>query len=371
MNIAFDAKRAIQNYTGLGNYSRFVIESMSEFFPDNRFFLFAPKKRDNHRLDTIRSRSNISFVFPSGAGKYIPSLWRVLGSPAEIKRNRIDVFHGLSNELPFCTDKAKTVVTIHDLIFLRYPEFYKPVDRWIYTQKFRWACRNADMVVAVSECTKRDIISFFGISEEKIQVVYQSCHPQFSQPATDEKRREIVEKYKLPRRYILYVGSIEARKNLLLAVRALQHLPDDIHLVALGRPTNYQRMVEDYAALKGLSRRLHIFNGTPFADFPAFYQTAQAFVYPSFFEGFGIPIIEALNSGTPVVAATGSCLEEAGGGGSVYVDPNNELALADALKTIITNPKLAENMSIEGKKYVQRFEAKPIAERLNEIYQKI
>jgi len=373
MRIGFDAKRAVQNNTGLGNYSRYIIEVLSTFYPDNFYLLFAPKQKENNRLNTILSKKNISFVFPDGISRSFSSLWRLFGIKNEIKKNKVEIFHGLSNELPVNIQKTgvPSVVTIHDLIFLRYPEYYKPIDCAIYRTKFKQACENSDKIVAVSECTKRDIVSFFHIPQEKIAVVYQGCHPNFSQEASEEKKKEVAERYQLPLRFVLYVGSIEPRKNLLLAAKALKRLPEDIHLVAIGKSTPYQSKVEAFARESGLQSRLHIKNNLPFEDLPAVYQLASLFVYPSFFEGFGIPIIEALTCGTPVIAATGSCLEEAGGPGSIYVDPNDDAELANKIEEVLTNEVLAQRMIERGREYVIRFSEKGIASEIITIYQSL
>ena len=373
MKIGFDAKRAVQNNTGLGNYSRYIIEILSAFYPDNFYLLFAPKQKENNRLNTILSRKNISFVFPDGISRLFSSLWRIFGVKKEIKRNKIDVFHGLSNELPVKIRKAgvRSVVTIHDLIFLRYPEYYKPIDRIIYRKKFKQACENSDKIIAVSECTKRDIVSFFHIPQEKITVVYQGCHPNFGRKVSEEKKKEVRERYQLPLRFVLYVGSIEPRKNLLLAVKALKRIPEDVHLVAVGKSTSYQSEVEGFAHKANLESRLHIKNNLPFEDLSAVYQLASLFVYPSFFEGFGIPIIEALTSGIPVIAATGSCLEEAGGPDSIYVDPNDDAELANKIKEALTNEDLTRHMVKKGREYVSRFSEKEIASDLITIYQSL
>ncbi|GHT11776.1 hypothetical protein AGMMS4956_05330 [Bacteroidia bacterium] len=153
-----------------------------------------------------------------------------------------------------------------------------------------------------------------------------------------------------------------------MPVKALSKIPEDVHLVAVGKPTPYQAEVEAYAAKNGLSSRLHIINNVAFEDLPAIYQSAAVFVYPSFFEGFGIPIIEALSSGVPVIAATGSCLEEAGGLNSVYIDPNDDAELAKKINTILGNKELSDSMIAAGKMYVQRFSEKAIAEQLMQIY---
>ena len=370
MKIGFDAKRAVQNNTGLGNYSRFVIEALSEYYPDNTYFLFAPREKVNARLKTLISRPSVAFIFPAGIAKLLPSLWRIFGSKKQINKNGVEIFHGLSNELPvnIHSTGVKTVVTVHDLIFIRYPQYYQWIDRQIYLWKFRRTCLKADVIIAVSECTKRDIISFFQIAEEKIKVVYQDCHPDFKRPVSEEKRKQIAEKHRLPKCFILYVGSIEQRKNLLLAVKALRQIPEEIHLVAIGKSTPYQLEIEKYAHETGLESRLHIKNDFPFEDLPAVYQSATVFVYPSFFEGFGIPVIEALSCGVPVIAATGSCLEEAGGQDSVYVNPLDDAELAAKIREILKNPDLAKKMTERGLEYVKRFDSRKIAEKIMDIY---
>jgi glycosyltransferase involved in cell wall biosynthesis len=370
MKTGFDAKRAIQNNTGLGNYSRYIIEILSQYYPDNQYVLFAPRRKENIRLTTILSRTNISFVFPRGIAKTFSSLWRIFGITKDIRQSNIAVYHGLSNELPIGIQNAgvKSVVTVHDLIFIRYPQYYKPIDRFIYRLKFRYACKTADRIIAISECTKRDIIEFFHIPKNKITVIYQGCHPNFRIKIDESKRSEIAKKYGLPSRFVLSVGSVEARKNLMLAVKALQNISDDIHLVAVGKSTSYQKEVERYADDAGLTSRVHILNNVSFDDLSAVYQSATVFVYLSFFEGFGIPIIEALSSEIPVIAATGSCLEEAGGRDSIYVNPNDYAELSRRIMEVVNNRELAKRMTDAGKRYVKRFSDNVIADEIMKVY---
>ena len=327
MRIGFDGKRAVQNFTGLGNYSRYIVDILCQFYPENEYVLYAPKKRENKRLDKLTKQyQQLQLSYPTTSSwKKLSSLWRVWGVTQQLEKEKIDIFHGLSNELPLNIHQSevKSIVTIHDLIFLRYPQYYHSIDRKIYTYKFRKACENADRIIAISECTKRDIIEYFGIPADKIEVVYQGCDPSFMHPVAAEKKREIRAKYQLPDHYILNVGSIEERKNALSAVQALTMLPEQIHLVIVGRHTEYTDKIERFIKENKLEERVHIISNVPFDDLPAFYQLAEIFVYPSRFEGFGIPIIEALYSGIPVVAATGSCLEEAGGPDSIYVHPDD------------------------------------------------
>lgn len=300
-------------------------------------------------------------------------MWRVWGVTQQLEKEKIDIFHGLSNELPLNIHQSevKSIVTIHDLIFLRYPQYYHSIDRKIYTYKFRKACENADKIIAISECTKRDIIEYFRIPADKIEVVYQGCDPSFMHPVAAEKKREIRAKYQLPDHYILNVGSIEERKNALSAVQALTMLPEQIHLVIVGRHTEYTDKIERFIKENKLEERVHIISNVPFDDLPAFYQLAEIFVYPSRFEGFGIPIIEALYSGIPVVAATGSCLEEAGGPDSIYIHPDDIKGMANAFKQIYSDPERKKVMIEKGQIFAKRFSEEKQAEEILNIYKKL
>lgn len=375
MKIGFDGKRAVQNFTGLGNYSRYIADILCRFYPENDYVLYAPKKRNNKRLDMLTEKyPQLHLAYPATSfWRKFSSLWRISGITHQLEKENISIFHGLSNELPLNIHKSdiKSVVTIHDLIFLRYPQYYHFIDRKIYTYKFRKACENADKIIAISECTKRDIIQYFHIPADKIEVVYQGCDASFTIPVSEEKKREVRDKYQLPEHYILNVGSIEERKNALLVVQALLMLPLDIHMVIVGRRTAYTDKIERFVNENGLSERVHIISDVPFTDLPAFYQSAEIFAYPSRFEGFGIPIIEALYSGIPVVAATGSCLEEAGGPDSIYVSPDDVTGLANAFKQIYANHGKRTAMIEKGREFAKQFsEEKQSAEVIN-IYNQL
>ena len=372
MRIGFDAKRAIQNFTGLGNYSRYLIEILCRFYPENEYLLYAPKRKESRQFNALLENCPSAICrYPEGVWKRFRSLWRTFGVTRQMERDEADIYHGLSNELPLNIrkqKKAKAIVTIHDLIFVRYPQYYHPVDRWLYRYKYGKSCRNADAIIAVSECTKRDAVHYFGIDPSKIHVIYQGCDPSFCSTAPDSLKKEVKELYALPERYILNVGSIEERKNVLLAVKAMPSIPEDVHLVIAGKRTPYTEKVEEFVRANHLSGRVHLLHNVSFRHLPAMYQMAEAFVYPSRFEGFGIPILEALNSSVPVVAATGSCLEEAGGPDSVYVHPDDKEGMASALNQILNNPERKAFMAEQGRKYAENFSEKKQAGQLMELY---
>ena len=369
--IAFDAKRIVRNATGLGNYGRTLVQNLARFAPGNRYELWAPDEGRDDLRRRMEGLENVEFHYPRKPRHGIfKALWRSFGITRELDSDTA-LFHGLSAELPSGLRKAgiASVVTVHDLIFLRYPRYYKTIDRLLYTRKYKKACREADRIIAISEATKRDIVNFFGIAPDKLDVVYQGCDEQFKHPVPEQRKQEIVKKYALPERFALSVGSIEERKNLLAALKAIELSTSDLHLVAVGKRTPYTEVVERYAAEHGLSGRLHILPAVEFSDLPAIYQSAAVFIYPSRFEGFGIPMIEAAHCGVPTIGATGSCLEEAGGPTALYADPDDAEAIARHIDNILADSTLRRRMIDGGREYVRRFEPDVLVAELLKVYQ--
>ncbi|WP_316824997.1 glycosyltransferase family 1 protein [Pedobacter miscanthi] len=366
MKIGYDGKRAANNLTGLGNYSRSLIEHLAHQFPQNQYLIYSPKVKQAKQIDAFLEKENIELKLPKN-GTF---LWRSLNILKDLVRDEVQVFHGLSHEIPLAIQHThiKSIVTIHDLIFLRYPQYYKFIDRKLYEWKSKSACKRANKIIAISEKTKEDIINLYGINPEKIEVIYQSCDDSFKTPFATATLSRIKATYKLPEKYILNVGTIETRKNLKLAIQALKEVNEDYKLVVIGKQTAYFKTVEKEIEKLGLKNRILFLKNIPFADLPGIYQMADVFVYPSFYEGFGIPIIEALYSGIPVVAATGSCLEEAGGPNSLYISPGDAHGLAKAINQILENPQLQKEMVEKGLEFVQKFNAPLVTQQLMDCY---
>ena len=368
MNIGFDGKRAVNNLTGLGNYSRSLIAHLANYFPQNQYFVYSPKVKDKPQIKSFLQTRGIHLELPQKNSL----LWRSLGIKIQLKKDQIDLYHGLSHEIPIGIHNTgiPSIVTIHDLIFIKFPENYGFIDRTIYGLKTRYACKHANRIIAISEQTKQDIIQLFNTDPEKIDVVYQSCDDSFKQEATASAKANVKEKYKLPEKYILNVGTIETRKNLVNLIRALKHIDGGCKLVVIGKKTTYFKLVEKEIQNLDLQERVLFLTDIPFTDLPVIYQMAAIFAYPSRYEGFGIPIIEALYSKIPVVAATGSCLEEAGGPDSLYVHPDNYLALSKAINEVLSNPSLQNDMKEKGLLYVQKFNNENISRQIIQLYHK-
>lgn len=366
MIIAFDAKRAFNNKSGLGNYSRNLLKALIKFYPQNRYLLYTPKINE-----LIFNDTGFEIYTPKGLNKIIPSIWRSFTINFDLKKTAPEVYHGLSNELPFFIDnkRVKTVVTIHDLIFLRYPNLYKFIDRKIYQCKFKYACNKADIIIAISEQTKNDIIEFFGIEPSKIRIVYQSCNPIFFENKLIFNE-ELFLKYKIPQEYILYVGTIERRKNLLTLLKAINYGKIDLPLVVVGRKTEYFSEIMSFIKEKKL-QNIFFIGEISNEELALLYKYARVFVYPSIFEGFGIPVIEAIASGIPVITSNSSCFKETGGDAALYCDPNNHEDLANSILNIISNNSLRNKLIENGKEHIKKFTPEVFAKNIMNIYKEL
>ena len=202
MRIGFDAKRAFMNYSGLGNYSRSVIESLAQYYSDENYFLFTPD--ENLKLfDRILIRKNIELIKSNSFSKFY---WRSFSQMNEWNKLNLDIYHGLSSELPFglSRTKAKKIVTIHDVIYKKSPEYYSVVDRTIYDYKTKHACLNADKIICISEQTRQEVIRYYKVAENKIKVIHPSLPDHINRMISINKTEEVKAKYNLPEKFILY-----------------------------------------------------------------------------------------------------------------------------------------------------------------------
>jgi len=368
MRIGFDAKRAFANKTGLGNYSRFVLSSLLAHEQKDEYLAYTPKNTRNLFPDF--PKENI-FQPQSFLNKKLSALWRYSSITRQLRKDRIDIFHGLSNEIPqgLANTGISSVVTIHDLIFEKLPSHYSAIDRAIYRYKFKSACERADSIIAISEQTKRDLMDLYHVDQQKIEVIYQDCNVIFKKEIDTKKRKEIKNAYGIDGPFVLCVGTIEERKNQLRLAEAFSRLKNkDFKLVLVGKATTYTEKIREFISKNGLENRILILTNVPTDHLPSLYQEATIFAYISVYEGFGIPILEALNSGTPVMAAKGSCLEEAGGPGGLYADPLDIEDITYQLEKLLSEPTLRQSLVSLGKAHIEQFTGPHIASQLAKLY---
>ena len=367
MIIAYDAKRAYHNRRGLGNYSRDLVRLMTEYAPENKYFLLNPSANKSINLPY---EDSITQIMPRKLWKLVPALWRSYGCISDLKHLQPTIYHGLSGELPYGIENVDCIkiVTIHDAIFMRYPQQYSATYRKMFLHKCQYACQVADVIIAISEQTKRDCITYFNADEKKIKVIYQGCNNQFRQTISEDDRLAVIQKYGLPTDFILYVGAIEPNKNLDNLIRAMHEAELDLPLVIMSMPSRYADQI--LASAKQLNVSIDIHYDIPFSDFPAIYQQAKAFCLLSFFEGFGIPVLEAVCSHTPVLASNSSCLEETGGKAALYADPTDVDDIASQLNKIVNNNATRRMLNKASIGQAELFTDQTIANNLIDLYEK-
>ena len=366
MIIAYDAKRAYHNSTGLGVYSRTLINAMARLYPSNTYYLCNPKPSNFY----TPNYANVIQLLPTKPlHKLLTGLWRSKAVVAQLLQHGVQLYHGLSHEIPYGIHRTniKSIVTIHDLIHERYPKQYSSLDVKIYTKKFTYACKYATHIIAISQQTKQDIIHYYGINPTKITVCYQSCNPAFSTILPTQERVAITSLYHLPAQYLLSVGSIIERKNLLTLCKAMLHLPSNIAipLVVIGNGGSYYKQVQQYITANALTDKIIFLSHNSFAKqneqfnnathFPAIYQGAKVLLYPSIFEGFGIPILEAISSGVPVITSNISSMPEAAGSGQLLINPTSVSEIATAITTVLSSQTLRNKMKTAGLLHASKF----------------
>ena len=366
MKIGFDAKRLFNNFTGLGNYSRTLVKNFQQSFPEHDLHLFSPKLIRNEETEWFFDESRFTLHECKHPFK---GYWRQYQITSLVKKLDLDIYHGLSHELPIGIEKlnCKTFISFHDLIYEHYPEQFPLLDRFFYRRKYKSSAFRADQILAISESTKKDLKEIYGIPENKISVLYQSCQDIFFQQKTYVK--PIKEEH-----YFLYVGSIIERKGLLKIVEAQALIPvkSRIPIVIIGSGKDYVQEVKERISALGLDNDFLFMKYVENHLLPSYYHFAKALIFPSVYEGFGIPIIESLLSNTPVITSSISSLPEAAGPGGILVNPSNQNEIAKAMVEISEDEKKAAILSTKGRQHVlSKFTSKVLSQELLKLYQSI
>lgn len=378
MKIGYDAKRVFFNETGLGNYSRNLLHGLKKDFPDHEYLLYTPPLQNKSAVQKrLKEFSGFDIKTPKSlTARVFSSWWRYRKIVSELLADQVELYHGLSHELPLGIEKTPivSVVTVHDLIFLRHPELYRSYEAAVYKKKYSESILRADHVIAISENTRADLVKFLGIDPGRIELIYQCADPLFYEKKSPDEISALLQKYKISTPYLLYVGSLSERKNLLKLIEAFsllgaqQELPT---LVFAGRGSSYRKKMEEEIKSLGLLQKTLFLEGVPTQDLPGLYQGASIFVYPSVYEGFGIPVIESFFSQTPVICSKESCFQETAGDGGFFVDVKNASEIARAMETLLKSPEVARQHAMRGHSYVQKFHQKKCSAEMESFYRKV
>lgn len=364
MEIGFDAKRLFNNSSGLGNYSRTLVRNLQLYYPEHHYHLYAVKTPNNEITTNFLQPD-----FKTHTPKSLKPFWRSHTITRDLKKDGIDIFHGLSHQLPRGIHHAgiKTVVTVHDLIHKIFPETYSSIDRTVYDQRLKYALKYADHVIAISHHTRLDILKYFDLDEDRVSVVYQACDSLFY----EEETLPLPDNLNLPEDYLLYVGAIAARKNLLNLITAYAQIKDLPSLVLLGRGTKKYKtqLLNEARRLKITDKLIFLENIHATQQLKAIYQHCLAFLYPSWYEGFGIPVVEASLSKVPVLTSDSSSLPEAAGPETVLVNPFDIDQLVIGIKKVMDTDS---NILINNHDYArQHFDPRKCADDLMKVYDSI
>ena len=371
MTIYFDISAAVHRRAGLGRYAESLARALLPLLGDELAFFY-------NREAGIEPLAGLERV-PAATVNLGYKPWRMLvwlGQAGRVGFNRLvpgaTLFHA-TEHLLLPLRGVPTVLTVHDLIFRRYPAHHKPLNRWYLNPTLPLFCRRAGHIIAVSEQTKRDVIAAYGVPAKKISVIYEAADPRFRpQPAEDRSRCPA--RYDLPERYLLFVGTIEPRKNLGRLLAAFERLHAEGLTDALVIVGKRGWLYDDFfARLEGSpAKQAVIFPGfVPDADLPAVYAGAQALAFPSEFEGFGLPVLEAMACGAPVVCSNTSSLPEVAGDAALLVDPLDVDALTDALRRVLNDPALAADLRARGLAQAARFSWARAAEETLAVYRRV
>lgn len=345
MRIAFDGTTLTPGRTGVGYYSEHLLHALAKQSRGDELIVIS-----NRALDTTRALPPLTEVATSGLRT--PRLvWMQTMAARLLRRTGADVVHFTNGMMPIASP-VPTVVTIHDMSLTLYPECHPHRRVWLNRPLVGIAARRATAVITVSESAKRDIVDGYGIDPAKVHVVHEAAAPSF-QPVEDAARRaDVRERYGLAERYLLYVGTIEPRKNLptlLEAFAARRQSGAMPHQLVLAGPYGWlSRDMQELIDRLRIADAIRQIGYVPFSDLPAIYSAAEMFVFPSIYEGFGLPVVEAMACGTPVITGSAAALIEVAGGAAVHVNPLSVRALGDALAELAANPARRQEMSAAG-----------------------
>lgn len=375
MRITFDISAAVHHHAGLGRYAQELLAALTAVDHANEYQAFyhaaSADEKPDAPLDGIHAHRMSLSAKPWRMSVLLAYL---TGMRMDRWLPRGDIFHATEHLLP-PMGSCKTVFTIHDLIFRFFPEYHLPLNRWYLSFMLPRFMQRADAIIAVSEHTRGDVSRLMGIPRERITVVYEGVHPAFHPIHEPEELMRVREKYRLPERFILYLSTIEPRKNisgLLHAYRCLLDRGDTtLDLVVAGRKGWLYEPVFQAVRELGLEERVHFTGWVAEGDAPALFNAAQVFVYPSLYEGFGLPPLEAMACGTPVVCSNAASLPEVVGDAAILVNPHDVDEMASAIARVLSDPMRRQEMCAKSLAQAAQFTWERAARETLQVYERV
>ena len=367
MRIAIDARK-LRDY-GIGTYVRNLLRHLARIDRTTEYVLLCQPADANLPREL---GDNFRAVSERASGY---SLREQVTVPLDLKREGIDLFHAPHYVLPALVP-CKAVVTIHDCIHLRFPQYLPNQLAYAYARSSLWiATHRANRILTVSEASKRDILHYFGVSESKIDVIYNALDDRLSETPTDDEMRQVKERYQLNDPFVLYAGNIKPHKNLERLIEAFQMIRrgglDQVKLLIIGDEISKYATLRRAVHRHKLHKHVRFFGFVSDKTLACLYRLAGVFVFPSLYEGFGLPPLEAMASGTPVITSNVSSLPEVVGDAALLIDPTDPAAIADAMRRVLTDPTLVAGMRERGLARVGQFSWDRSVRRVRAIYDEV
>jgi glycosyltransferase involved in cell wall biosynthesis len=367
MRIAIDAHSIGSGQSGNETYYRSLLTSLLRLDSENDYRIYYTRRGALDRLGLRNGRFTPQPIWPTNSFVRIP-----FGVPRELRSRPVDVFHAQFIVPPFV--KCRTVTTIPDIAYEHYPEFFPRFHVAWSSKLVPWSARRADHVITVSHYSKADLVNLYKIDPDKVTVTYEAAAEEFCVRDRGQAREYIARHYGIDRPIVLYVGRLQGRKNLVRLIEAYsmaRRRGVDHQLVLVGKKEwMVQSIVEKIVDLK-LSRDVILTGYVASADLPWFYSAAEIFAYPSIFEGFGLPVLEAMACGIPVITSRGSSLEEVAGGAAMIVDPFDIGSLNLALERLLGDEVLRNSLARAGIRRSKQFNCDQTAIDTIEVYRRV
>jgi len=374
MKVAIDVRTVLSNRSGVGNYVLHLIQNLEQVDRESIYYFLALKKNLSFLGPLAREQNPLLTVF-SHESHPLGDFWEHFILPLRLKEKGIDVFHGPASLIPFRKDHYRVVVTIHDLVAFLFPETI-PLKYGAYMRfLLRQAVKRANKIISVSYHTREDLIKILKVSPEKIVVIHEAPSPNFRPIEHTKVRTLLKERYGITQKYIYHLGNIEPRKNLIVLLEAFTRVcreyGSEYQLVVSGQKGWLIRSLSQF--LKNYPNRDQVlFTGyVPVEDLPFFMNGAELFVFPSLYEGFGLPVLEAMSCGIPVVSSNRSSIPEIVGSAGVLIDPTNTQELADQIIVLLRNEAERNRLSLLGKEQAARFSWLEVARKTLDVYRSV
>lgn len=374
MKIGIDIRTILPTRSGVGNYVLHLVENLLRVDPESAY-LFISRNENLTHIENLEKRVDPLVTIFSHENHPLGDLWEHFILPRQLKKSGVEIFHGPASLIPFRKENYRVVVTIHDLVAFLFPDTI-PLKYGAYMRYLlRYAVRRADKIISVSSHTRDDLIRILKVPPEKIVVIHEAPTPLFQ--ALDRKwaREQLKTRYGLEKKFLYHLGNIEPRKNLIVLLQAFvqvcRQIDNEYVLVLSGQPGWLTGKLQRFLAGYPFKERILFTGYVPPEDLPLFMNGAEMFVFPSLYEGFGLPVLEAMACGTPVISSNRSSIPEIVGPAAQLVDPEDPTALAEMILFLIRHPEERERMSAQGLEQAGRFTWEQAARKTLAVYQSV